>query len=99
MSRLRPEVESRGPFFCWQSRPKLMTRRDIYSVSDLCRYILRNNTLLVDKLKGKIMTKANECGCGRSVTGKCMGWHDLPEEKFLEKKEAYLARRAEKMAS
>ena len=99
MSRLRPEVESRGPFFCWQSRPKLMTRRDTCSVSDLCRYILRNIKLLVDKLKGKIMTKANECGCGRSVTGKCMGWHDLPEEKFLEKKEAYLARRAEKMAS
>ena len=32
------------------------------------------------------MNKSNECGCGRSVTGKCMGWHDLPEEKFLEKK-------------
>ena len=55
--------------------------------------------LLADELKGKIMTKSNECGCGRSVTGKCMGWHDLPEEKFLERKEAYLARRAEKMAS
>ena len=76
-----------------------MTRRDTCPVSDLCRDSLRNINLLVDKLKGKIMTNANKCGCGRSVTGKCMGWHDLPEEKFLEKKEAYLARRAEKMAS
>ena len=76
-----------------------LTRRDSCSVSDLYRYPLRNNEILTDKPKGKIMTKSNECGCGRSVTGKCMGWHDLPEEKFLEKKEAYLARRAEKMAS
>ena len=55
--------------------------------------------MITDELEGKKMTKSNECGCGRSVTGKCMGWHDLPEEKFLERKEAYLARRAEKMAS
>ena len=74
-----------GPFFVGNRDPNL-TRRDSCSVSDLCRYILRNIKLLVDKLKGKIMTKSNECGCGRSVTGKCMGWHDLPEEKFLEKK-------------
>ena len=76
-----------------------VTRLDSCSVSDLYRYTLRNNGILTDKPKGKTMTKSNECGCGRSVTGKCMGWHDLPEEKFLEKKEAYLARRAEKMAS
>ena len=61
--------------------------------------ILENGSLHSENFKGKIMTKSNECGCGRSVTGKCMGWHDLPEEKFLERKEAYLARRAEKMAS
>lgn len=22
------------------------------------------------------------CGCGRSPTGKCMGWHSLTEEEF-----------------
>ena len=88
-----------GAVFLLAIATQTVTRRDSCSVSDLCRYILRNNKLLVDKLKGKIMTKSNECGCGRSVTGKCMGWHDLPEEKFLERKEAYLARRAEKMAS
>ena len=27
-----------------------------------------------------------ECGCGRSPTGKCVGWHDLTEEQYVEKK-------------
>lgn len=22
------------------------------------------------------------CGCGRSPTGKCIGWHGLPQEEF-----------------
>ena len=26
----------------------------------------------------------NKCGCGRSPTGKCVGWHALTEEKYLE---------------
>ena len=25
-----------------------------------------------------------ECGCGRSPTGKCIGWHKLSEEEFQE---------------
>ncbi len=25
------------------------------------------------------------CGCGRSPTGKCIGWHGLSEEAFKEK--------------
>jgi hypothetical protein len=25
------------------------------------------------------------CGCGRSPTGKCIGWHGLSEEKYQEK--------------
>ena len=24
----------------------------------------------------------NECGCGRSPTGKCIGWHSLSEEDY-----------------
>ena len=27
-----------------------------------------------------------DCGCGRSPTGKCMGWHALTEEQYQEKK-------------
>ena len=30
-----------------------------------------------------------ECGCGRSPTGKCIGWHKLSEEEYLEKLEEY----------
>ena len=26
-----------------------------------------------------------ECGCGRSPTGKCIGWHNLSEEEYQEK--------------
>ena len=29
------------------------------------------------------------CGCGRSPTGKCIGWHGLTEEQFTERKELY----------
>ena len=28
-----------------------------------------------------------DCGCGRSPTGKCIGWHDLTEEDYLKKLE------------
>ena len=30
-----------------------------------------------------------DCGCGRSPTGKCIGWHDLTEEDYL-KNQNYL---------
>jgi hypothetical protein len=26
-----------------------------------------------------------ECGCGRSPTGKCIGWHALSEEEYQNK--------------
>ena len=26
-----------------------------------------------------------DCGCGRSPTGKCIGWHKLSEEEYQEK--------------
>ena len=29
------------------------------------------------------------CGCGRSPTGNCCGWHGLTEEQFVERKELY----------
>jgi len=29
------------------------------------------------------------CGCGRSPTGNCCGWHALTEEQFVERKELY----------
>ena len=30
-----------------------------------------------------------KCGCGRSPTGKCIGWHGLTEEEFKEKLQEY----------
>jgi len=36
------------------------------------------------------------CGCGRSPTGKCVGWHALTEEQYQKKKKEYLLREVEK---
>jgi hypothetical protein len=30
-----------------------------------------------------------KCGCGRSPTGKCCGWHGLTEEQYADRKEKY----------
>jgi hypothetical protein len=32
---------------------------------------------------------AGQCGCGRSPTGKCIGWHALTEDAYKEKLTAY----------
>ena len=29
------------------------------------------------------------CGCGRSPTGLCIGWHNLTEEGYIENKKKY----------
>lgn len=39
----------------------------------------------------------SDCTCGRSPTGKCVGWHDLTEGQYAEKKAAYEARQAAKV--
>lgn len=33
--------------------------------------------------------KKGTCGCGRSPTGNCCGWHALSEQEFLQRKELY----------
>ena len=38
-------------------------------------------------LEGKIGT----CGCGRSPTGDCIGWHGLNEQQLKEAQEKYQA--------
>jgi hypothetical protein len=30
-----------------------------------------------------------DCGCGRSPTGKCIGWHSLSDEEYQEKLREY----------
>ena len=38
----------------------------------------------------------NGCGCGRSPTGKCIGWHALSEEDYKKKLKEYVARNKDK---
>ncbi len=33
--------------------------------------------------------KFGSCGCGRSPTGECIGWHGLTEEQYLVELEKY----------
>jgi len=33
--------------------------------------------------------KVGQCGCGRSPTGKCIGWHGLSKQEFKEKLQEY----------
>ena len=35
------------------------------------------------------MKKAIKCGCGRSPTGYCIGWHGLSEEQYSQKKTSW----------
>ena len=42
------------------------------------------------------MTEENKCGCGRSPTGKCIGWHAFSEEEYIKRKEAYAVKQAQK---
>ena len=42
------------------------------------------------------MSNNNDCGCGRSPTGKCIGWHDLSEVEYKEKLATYESRQNSK---
>ena len=42
------------------------------------------------------MSTDNSCGCGRSPTGKCVGWHNLTEEQYAKKKAQWDAKQAAK---
>lgn len=37
--------------------------------------------------------KQGTCGCGRSPTGDCIGWHGLNEEAFLARLEEFNAQK------
>ena len=39
-----------------------------------------------DERIAKEKKKKGNCGCGRSPTGLCIGWHSLTEEQYKEKK-------------
>ena len=43
------------------------------------------------------MGEASKCGCGRSPTGNCIGWHSLSDSEYQLKKATYEKRQAEKV--
>ena len=49
--------------------------------------IFRKNNMQVKVQEDS--SKVGQCGCGRSPTGKCIGWHGLTEQQFAERKELY----------
>lgn len=42
---------------------------------------------------------AGQCGCGRSPTGKCCGWHALTEDDYLRRKDEYELAEYQKQAA
>jgi hypothetical protein len=45
-----------------------------------------------DTMQVRVQENSEEfgsCGCGRSPTGKCIGWHGLTEEKYQEELAKY----------
>ena len=51
-----------------------------------------DNIFRKDKVTPAVQENTEEigkCGCGRSPTGKCIGWHGLTEDEFAARLEAY----------
>lgn len=42
-----------------------------------------------DRLRRHFRMSDKDCGCGRSPTGKCIGWHNLTNEQYEVKKTEY----------
>lgn len=40
--------------------------------------------------------KSGTCGCGRSPTGDCIGWHNLTEEQFRDELELWTENQKDK---
>jgi hypothetical protein len=52
-----------------------------------------DNIFRKDDMQIRVKENTNEfgkCGCGRSPTGKCIGWHGLNEDQYKEALEKYL---------
>ena len=46
-------------------------------------------TNIIYKWETKLATEQGTCSCKRSPTGLCIGWHNLTEEKYKERKKKY----------
>jgi len=47
--------------------------------------------------KESVMSEPLKCGCGRSPTGNCVGWHSLSEQDYKNKKVAYETAQSKKV--
>ena len=63
-----------------QSKTASQSYRDNYDV------IFRKEKQMTPAVENM---KKGTCGCGRSPTGDCIGWHGLSEEEFQKKLEEY----------
>lgn len=57
-----------------------------------------DNIFRKDKMQVRVQENESEigrCGCGRSPTGKCIGWHGLNEEQLKAAQEKYQAQLTE----
>lgn len=45
----------------------------------------RWDTIFTKNIKDNIKMKQGTCGCGRSPTGMCIGWHSLSKEEYEKK--------------
>jgi len=53
-----------------------------------------DNIFRKDKMQVRVKENVEEigrCGCGRSPTGKCIGWHGLSEADFQAKLASFMA--------
>ena len=50
--------------------------------------IFGNKNMQVQEDKDKV----GQCGCGRSPTGRCVGWHGLTEQAFQQRLSEYKSR-------
>jgi hypothetical protein len=55
-----------------------------------------DNIFRKDKMTPSVESmKKGTCGCGRSPTGDCIGWHGLNEQQLKEAQEKYQASQTE----
>ena len=60
---------------------------DLKAFAANCENIFRKDTMQI-RVKENVK-EFGKCGCGRSPTGYCVGWHGLSEEEFAHRKELY----------
>jgi len=51
----------------------------------------------IDEMQVRVKDNGDDfgkCGCGRSPTGKCIGWHGLSEEAFKARLAEYIEQKA-----